>query len=204
MFVDRKDWSYNREKCFEDIIVNQRKPDDVCLDIGSHYGQWTIPMAKASGKVYAVEPTSKTIDILLENIKLNNLTNVEIIPKVAHAISGKMMQLFTHEKQPAFNCTIGYQRDVGKVERTEVESIAIDDLNLEKLDFFKIDTEGAELQIIKGMIKTIERCHPKFLIEMHEGMGYRIYDILKILYKYDYKMKAYLYSMQIYIYGEWK
>ena len=64
----------------------------------------------------------------------------------------------------------------------------LDALNLPKLDFWKTDVEGAELEVFRGGIETIRRCRPKMLFENHvhidpdceakcvellRGLGYR-------------------------------
>ena len=55
--------------------------DDVVFDIGSNIGAFTIPFAKKvgqKGKVYAFEPQSFIYNLLKENVKLNNLKNVNL------------------------------------------------------------------------------------------------------------------------------
>ena len=52
------------------------KPTDTVVDIGANIGAITIPLAKAVKKVYAIEPVYS--EELGANIKLNNLTNIEV------------------------------------------------------------------------------------------------------------------------------
>lgn len=42
---------------------------------------------------------------------------------------------------------------------------------LEKLDLVKIDVEGAEDRVIRGMAKTLETFHPVVLLEIHANDG---------------------------------
>lgn len=43
---------------------------------------------------------------------------------------------------------------------TDYKVIALDSLQLERLDFIKIDVEGHELDVFKGAVETIKRCRP--------------------------------------------
>lgn len=64
---------------------------------------------------------------------------------------------------------------------------SIDSLGLDRLDFIKIDVEGAQLQVLEGAAETIARTRPVIQCELHParneypetadhmaGLGYRI------------------------------
>jgi FkbM family methyltransferase len=61
---------------------------------------------------------------------------------------------------------------------TVVPVVPIDDLGLAP-DLVKIDVEGFELQVLRGMIATIERCKPVFMIEFNPAQAAAIADILR-------------------------
>lgn len=70
-------------------------------------------------------------------------------------------------------------------DRRGAPSICIDDLNLGKIDFIKIDVEGAELHVLLGAVETLKRDKPILLIEIfpemlakHSSSKERIYDFL--------------------------
>jgi FkbM family methyltransferase len=60
---------------------------------------------------------------------------------------------------------------------TVVPVLPIDDLTLTP-DFVKIDVEGFEIEVLRGMMATIERCKPVFMIEFDPGRAAAIADIL--------------------------
>jgi FkbM family methyltransferase len=60
---------------------------------------------------------------------------------------------------------------------TVVPVIPIDELALMP-DFVKIDVEGFEVEVLRGMVATIERCMPVFMIEFHRGNAAGIADVL--------------------------
>lgn len=103
---------------------------DIALDIGADIGGVTIPLAKKCKKVYAVEPIY--FKELERNVELNRLGNIEIWP---HALGKKDQQSIIIEYGPY---------------RTQVWSYTLKsllDLCGGKIDFLKIDVEGAEWDI---------------------------------------------------------
>lgn len=66
---------------------------------------------------------------------------------------------------------------------TEVPVVPIDNLALTP-DFVKIDVEGFEVQVLRGMFETIKRCSPTFLVEYHPG---NTADIVETLKPFGYK-----------------
>jgi FkbM family methyltransferase len=62
---------------FKEIV----KPGMVCLDIGSHYGEFTIEFAKLTGPkgwVYAVEPNPQLVGITKETLEINEFPWTEV------------------------------------------------------------------------------------------------------------------------------
>ena len=60
------------------------KKDDIVFDVGANIGAFTIPFAKKvekNGKVLAFEPQPNVHNLLKNNVKLNNLDNVELFQK---------------------------------------------------------------------------------------------------------------------------
>lgn len=68
--------------------------------------------------------------------------------------------------------------------KNTVKVIPIDDLNLD-VTFVKIDVEGAELSVLKGMISTIRRCKPVIMIER---VHFSISEIQNLLQEFDYRV----------------
>ena len=74
-------------------------------------------------------------------------------------------------------------RDRLKFIETVVPVVPIDDLTLTP-DFVKIDVEGFEIEVLRGMMATIECCKPVFMIEFDPGQEAAITDILR---PFDYR-----------------
>lgn len=132
-----------------------------------------------------------------KNISLNNLQNVTIYPIAANDVS---------EKQNLFLSTWNFgdnrlfekprdERDLGR-EQIQVETVRLDEIVQEKIDFIKIDVQGFELQVINGAKKLFDNNNDlKMIFEFYPhllklnnvdpedflykliDMGYNIYDI---------------------------
>lgn len=59
----------------------------------------------------------------------------------------------------------------------------------DKIDFVKIDTEGYDLQVLKGMKKTIKKYKPVFLIEYNKLLYSKIVKELKNYFQYYYNLE---------------
>lgn len=144
-----------------EIVKNEIKPGDIVIDVGANIGYYTLIFAKLvgkTGKVIAFEPEPKNFEILKKNIEINNYDNVIAEQKIVSDKCGKM-KLYLSDSG-----IVGHRiKQIENLEKCiEVESIILDDymkkLNLDgKINFIKIDVEGAEHVVLKGSKKILEK-----------------------------------------------
>ena len=135
------------------------KKKRTCLDIGSHIGTHSIPFSRIFERVFSFEPNDSNYEFLLDNIKLNNRKNIS--PFNVPILDGKKnIQVVRHSTDNS-GCFTTKDSEEGK------ESNSIDNLNLEDIDFIKIDVEGREYEVLKGGEKTIIKYKPLIQIEMN-------------------------------------
>ncbi len=151
------------------------KPDMVAFDVGANLGYYTLLFANrvgAAGRVIAIEPNPQTFALLAETVSLNGYDRmVSLVSGAATARSGDQVELFVPLGEPK-NATIAFEAGDRPSElRTIVPTISIDDLaqGLDRVDFVKIDVEGAEPAVLEGMTATIERHRPTILLEFNVG-----------------------------------
>jgi|APSaa5957512535_1039671.scaffolds.fasta_scaffold15777_2 FkbM family methyltransferase len=143
------------------IIREEIHEGDIVVDVGANIGYYTLIFAQLvgkSGKVFAFEPEPKNFEILKKNIEINNYQNIIAEQKIVSDKSG-MMKLFIAE-QGIVGHRIQQKTDSQKF--IEIESIILDDylknLNLSgKINFIKIDVEGAEVKVLEGSKIIIEK-----------------------------------------------
>ena len=157
---------YKKEEFFEYELLKYAKKslikkNAVILDIGANIGNHTLFFAKEcqASKVYSFEPIIDAYKILTQNIEINNLKNVELINFAVGAEEGYADII------KKFKDNLGGTQLNTSNRQTSIKIITIDSLNLQKVDFIKIDTEFFEKQVLDGAIQTIERTKPNIWIE---------------------------------------
>ena len=136
----------------------EKKQPRIFVDIGANIGLYTIKMARQmgnNGKVIAIEADPENYEALVENIKLNKLSNV-------HAFN-----LACWDKEEDVKLFMGLTKEKGissvkaKVSgRTVVvHGNMLDNilagLGIKEVDIVKIDVEGAEKEVLLGMKETV-------------------------------------------------
>lgn len=119
---------------------------DVVVDVGANIGAISIPLAKVAKEVYAVEPLF--IEELKDNIELNGLSNIEIIPFGIGKEGTKIIK-FGPKCATATIITFGeLKRRIG-----------------EQIDFLKMDGEGCEWEMEPSELKGIRELRMEFHIQ---------------------------------------
>lgn len=153
------------------------RPGMVFVDAGANDGLYTLFAAKrvgATGRVVAIEPSTREHARLVENIRLNRLTNVDVV-KVAVADEPATSKLavaqYGHEGLNTLGGTIANPTvATTHLEDVRVETIdrLADELGLERIDAIKLDVEGSEARAVAGARSVIERFRPILQLELNE------------------------------------
>lgn len=158
----------------QNIFAQHLKPGDVFYDIGANVGFFSIVAAKLvgqNGKVYAFEPGTNNANAIRHNAQLNNFSQIEIIEKAVSDTSGQGRLLLAKYSGGHALATADAPPDLaGEV---TVDLVSIDDLiaqnKIAPPNFVKIDVEGAELDVLKGMKETIKNHQPTIIYEVDDG-----------------------------------
>lgn len=140
-----------------DFLKTQIQNNDICVDIGANIGIYTLLFAKYSKQVISFEPISSLTDILDLTLKINNINNVMLY----NFVCGNETKLVNFVEE--FQKQISYVSNNNE-QKSYKPMIKVDDLNLHKIDILKIDTEGYELEILKGMQQTLKRTSPRLIM----------------------------------------
>lgn len=147
-------------------------PTDVVVDIGAHIGSFTVFAAKKAmnGRVFAFEPYKETYDLLVQNITLNNLTNVNL-SNIAVSNKETVKKLFVGEGN--IGGSSFYKKTYSK-QTVDVSTISPEEIfiknNLERMNFLKMDVEGAEYDILLNASSEILKKIDKIIIEFHDNV----------------------------------
>jgi len=179
------------------IIRDNIKEGHIVIDVGANIGYYTLifaQLAGTTGKVFAFEPEPKNFELLQKNVKVNDYSNT-INQNYAVSDSNGNVSLFL-----AKNGIVGHRISNFDINSNSilVKKIPLDDyftkLNLlDKINFVKIDVEGFEFGVLKGMTKIIEKSkNLKIFLEFNrtgiEEAGFDPKEILDFLYKNNFKI----------------
>lgn len=186
----------------QELLYLDRRLEEnmVFVDIGANQGEFALFAAKklTHGKVLAFEPVTKNRILLSENIALNKINNLEVYP---YGLSDKegSFPIYTSTESEFFH---GQHEGLSTLYKSDVRSEVEETISLEvfdtcfsveeqKIDFIKIDVEGAELFALTGMKSFLARYTPEILIEINEetfnAAGYQTKDITAFLESFGYQ-----------------
>jgi len=178
------DFDVFREVCIEDHYNKSLlKPEMTIVDIGAHIGTFTLSARKIigeRGRIIAIEPEIMNFRQLKRNLKLNKINNCLII-NVALADHTGEEPFFLHKDSSGHSLIPG-----DSINKTQIKVKTLDDLlkelNISKVDFLKIDTEGVELEVLKGGKETLcKNPKMKIVIDYSPGQETEIISYLKEL-----------------------
>jgi FkbM family methyltransferase len=163
------------------------RPGQSVFDIGANIGAHTMALAAIVGPlghVTAFEPQRVIFQILNANAALNGLTAVTTRAVALGSAAGTI-------KVPPLNyageANFGGLSLEGATVGEEVPLLTFDSLRVAACDFVKIDVEGMEIEVLKGMGETIARFRPAMYVENDRpnksaslvahllGLNYRLY-----------------------------
>ncbi len=131
------------------------------VDIGANCGVATIILAKQNPRstIYAFEPDPRVYELLLENVKINGLTNVKCHNMAVSDGSKRSLTLYLHPNFSGGNTTCSDENGFRTFFHADGKSFRVDCISLDEIivtnhidsiELLKIDCEGAEFEILRG------------------------------------------------------
>jgi len=150
------------------------QPGDVFVDVGANVGWFTLlasTIVGETGRIHAFEPRAETGDYFEKTVMLNRLQDQVTVYRYGLA-DGEGQGCLNWAKDTD-NPGGSFLADDVASERMETQSVALrqlDQLGLQRVDFMKVDVEGAEMRVFRGARATLERCRPMILSELSPEM----------------------------------
>ena len=173
-------------KIMQILELTKEIDNPVFFDIGANYGGYSyITMFNENLKVEAFEPNPIVSEVFKHIVEKNSIPNININ---SFGLSDTDRKCALHWGPRNIGAaTIKVNKDGDCVFKT------LDSLNVQKMDFVKIDVEGHELEVLEGAREAIKRCKPIFLqIEINSGDRAKKLDMIKEDYLdnnyYTYRM----------------
>lgn len=156
---------------FEDMafVLHFLRKEDLFIDIGANIGSYTLLSASEVGaETVSFEPIPQTFSSLKANITLNNIDNITKAFNIGLG-SQKGILKFTTSLDTVNH--VATERESGTI---DVQIEKFDDIiNLTKPTLIKIDVEGFETEVLKGMENALKSHNLKGIIIELNGSGKR-------------------------------
>jgi len=157
------------ERPFLEFLRDELQAEDTYIDVGAHVGIGAAFVANLapSGKVVAFEPAPDTVALLRDSV--GRLENVEVVPAALGDAAGTLTLRANpkwHPEDAATRSRFGAGPPV-----CEAQVVRFDDWapGLTRMDVVKIDVEGGELDVLKGMSASLGRLEPRVVaVEIYE------------------------------------
>lgn len=193
-FFPRFGKGYIHEPGATKIFVNNVREGTNVFDIGGHLGYFSCVAGKLSnsGTVCVFEMDFNCIDLIKKNIELNKLKNINIYNVAVSDSSGSVTIPDLKVPDPGIRI-----ESFKNLRQLEVSSLTIDEfISQENIipDFIKIDVEGAEFKVLKGMSDILKNKSLVLLIEIHVSQLLKYFDtdykdVLKFLSEFGFKFE---------------
>jgi FkbM family methyltransferase len=162
------------------------------IDVGANQGEyslWAVKQTGQNGKVIAFEPMDGLFEQLKTNFSLNPSYQKALIP-IKTGLSDKPGQLSLYGKEgdnEGVNTMFPTDSHTVLIQEIKLDSLdhQLKELNCGHVDLIKVDVEGAELQVLKGALRTLEAHRPYLMIEINREAclagGYEPEEIFELL-----------------------
>ncbi len=137
------------------------KQGDIAIDGGAYQGEtsiWLADKVGKDGKVFGFEIVQSNIDAFKKNIERNSLDNVFVIE---YGLWDENTSIWTSDDSYRSKC-IAEKADNG-IAVVAIDSF-VEEQGLERVDFIKMDIEGAEMRALQGAKNTIKNYKPQLAI----------------------------------------
>ena len=170
---------------------------DTFIDIGANNGEVSLKAAREvgnSGRVIAFEPNPKNIIRFNKNIAMNSFNNITLVELGVGNEEGK----FQLNNDTPENLGMGWIDNSSAQNSDSLVTInvtTLDDylmgMELDSVNFIKIDVEGFEINVLKGAKKIIEKFKPSLFIEVENTLlnrqGTSASELISLIQQFKYR-----------------
>ena len=168
------------------------KNGDIILDVGAHIGAFTLKTCRfnRNGLVVAVEPDPHNFELLRKNVQLNSCCERVILVNAVLSDKNGHCTFYRNECFSA-GSSLTTKREYSRQVDTKAFKLdsLVDELRLKRIDFLKVDAEGAELEITRGAERALrEQLIRNMAIAAYHVSEQRREQIIKMLKSCEYRI----------------
>lgn len=181
----------NHEPQIAEWLAQNVKSGMVIFDVGANIGSYALflaGLAGEQGRIFAIEADPEVARILETNIRSNVLTTVRPIQAAAYRECGEI-RLGRAQASTGYSGLYYSQASEWVAVPAYSLDVLTEKLGLGKVDFVKIDVEGAECDVLAGMDNLLRNHHPLLLIELHPATVPQALEIPERLRTYGHSVE---------------
>ena len=157
--VNKTQW----EKNIFNLIKKYSDSNKNMLDIGSYIGSHSIPASEYYKNIYSFEAVPKSYELQQKSIGVNNIKNITLYNNFVSNTSNETVMIRT-TKTGTGTSSVNRKLSHYNIEYP-IQTIRIDDLQLNNIALIKIDVETAEWEVLKSMDALIKENKPIIILE---------------------------------------
>ena len=172
----------------------------VFIDVGAHIGLYSLPVSevlKPGGRVYAFEPAESNYHHLLKHIAYNNIDNILAYQTVVGDTTKDSVVFYEHVVSSSPFSGLVRKKTAASYVGKQRSQVCLDDFCAENglvPDVIKIDVEGAELLVLRGVQRILTQYEPMIFLSIHpshlEMLGQSTSELMKLLCELGYEVRA--------------
>lgn len=165
------------------LLIGRANP--VALDIGANVGHHTLYLASFCAEVHAFEPYAAVAQCLDEKIERNRLAHVHV-HRVGLGDSDQELDFFAPRGINTGTGSFVAQHEVenneaiGRLRLVQADRY-IEALRLARVDLIKLDVEGFELQVLRGLRDSLARYRPLVMMELSDSVRFGMTDAIALM-----------------------
>jgi FkbM family methyltransferase len=156
------------------FVTTILRAGDVFVDVGANVGWYTLlasTIVGRQGRIHAFEPRAETGDYFEKTVILNRLQKQVTVHRYGLSeTEGRALLVWEKGTDNPGHSFVAEQVPSPGMESQSIALRPLDELALQRLDFMKVDVEGAEMRVFRGARATLERCRPVILSELFPEM----------------------------------
>ena len=164
-------------------VIPSKSHFSTVVDVGANIGDFTMALARSSEKIVAVEPGVRNFLALESNIAANRIENVLTLNVAAHD-RNEVVRLVGIDSMLRI-----VDSESGQIAKGVLLDETFCDLNLGFIDLLKLDVQGHEERVLKGMSETLKKKNVGLVVvEAHPVRGVSPTKLAATMESYGYRL----------------
>lgn len=169
MLLQAKAWLFpDRGEPERRLVPLLCHPAELAIDVGANHGAYSVLMIRHAGGLLAAEPNPRLADVLRRRLGAAIQAGRATVWQGALSDHEGRSRLFIPTGRSALASVEAEAGTSYPGRHEEITLRRIDDLDLPRTGFIKIDVEGHEASVLAGARRLLERDRPNLLVEVED------------------------------------